>query len=939
VKVDLDALADRVAAVSIGVGRTLRSLFGSRNERVIRHLLPAARKVAALEPQIERLAQGDIRERIAAFRQALQAEQATLDDLLPEVFALVREAARRTVRLRPFDVQILGGVVLHQGKIAEMATGEGKTLVATLPATLNALEGKGVFVVTVNDYLARRDREWMGPIYEYLGLTVGAIQAHMEARSRQGEYACDITYGTNSEFGFDYLRDNMKARVEDQVQRFLNYAIVDEVDSILIDEARTPLIISGPAEESSERHLVADRIARRLKTEAHFEVKEKEHQCLLTDEGIEEAERIAGVDTFYSGRNMDWPHLIETALRAHHLYRNERDYVVKDGEIIIVDEFTGRLMHGRRWSDGLHQAVEAKEGIRPREENQTLATITYQNYFRLFRKLAGMTGTAMTEAAEFAKIYDLDVVQVPTNRPMVRKNHEDVVYRTEPEKWKAITKEIAEVHQKGQPMLVGTISIEKSETLSGMLSRRGIPHQVLNAKYHEREAEIVAQAGRKGAVTVATNMAGRGTDILLGGNPEGLLRERLAAEGIPLEDPRVPEMRAQIEAQAKAEHDAVVALGGLYVLGTERHDARRIDNQLRGRTGRQGDPGESRFFLSLEDDLMRKFYRDWVKNFMKRLGMEEDQDIRSAMVTRAIERAQKKVEAWHFEMRKNLLDYDEVMDKQRRLIYATRQEVLEGVGLKEKVLDMAEDELDRAVPLYGGENDWAGLAKWAKHKFGAQIEPDRLRAVGGEDGEGPKAALLAEVQRLYEERERTEGAANLRKIERFLLLNAIDTKWKDHLYTMDALKSGIGLRGYAQVDPKNEYKREGFAKFEELLASIADEVTNFIFKVHIETEDERRLGRAFAASTTPAPVGGSATIAGPPAPSGPPPPPPARRVPPHLAFDFYRRNQETQERAAAAASHEAPRPQAAARQPGRNDPCPCGSGKKYKKCCGAASAA
>ncbi|MCI0587973.1 MAG: preprotein translocase subunit SecA [Planctomycetes bacterium] len=917
---------------------------------MIRSLVPVVRKVASLEGQVERLSQADMREKMAAFKKAIAAEEATLEAVLPEVFALVREASKRATRLRPFDVQVLGGLVLHRGKIAEMATGEGKTLVATLPASLNALEGKGVFIVTVNDYLARRDRDWMGPIYEYLGLTVGAIQAHMEPRLRQREYGCDITYGTNSEFGFDYLRDHMKVRVEDQVQRFLNYAIVDEVDSILIDEARTPLIISGPAEESSERYLVADRLARRLRPELHFEVKEKEHQALLTDEGIEEAERIAGVDTFYSGRNMDWPHLIETALRAHHLYRNERDYVVKEGEIIIVDEFTGRLMHGRRWSDGLHQAVEAKEGIRPREENQTLATITYQNYFRLFRKLAGMTGTAMTEAAEFAKIYDLDVVQVPPNRPMRRANHDDVVYRTEPEKWKAISNEIAEVHKKGQPLLVGTISIEKSEKLSGMLSRRGVPHQVLNAKYHEREAQIVAQAGRKGAVTVATNMAGRGTDILLGGNPEGLLRDRLAAEGIEMTDPRVPELRSQFEALAKAEHDEVVSLGGLYVLGTERHDARRIDNQLRGRTGRQGDPGESRFFLSLEDDLMRKFYRDWVKNFMKRLGMEEDQDIRSGMVTRAIERAQKKVEQWHFEARKNVLEYDEVMDKQRRLIYASRQEVLEAVGLKEKVLDMAEEQVESAVALYGAENDWAGLAKWAKHKFGFEVAPETLKAkgsgdrAGSKDGTGAKAFLLAEVARLYEEREKAEGSETMRKIERYLLMSSIDAKWKDHLYAMDALKSGIGLRGYAQVDPKNEYKREGFGKFEQLLAAVGDEVTNLIFKVRIAGEDERRLGRAAApaASAAPAPVGASATIANPQvaraaAPGAAAP----RNVPPHLAFDLYQRSRAAQGQATAAtAPKEAPpAAKAADRAPGRNDPCPCGSGKKYKKCCGSASGA
>ena len=1018
-KIDLDALSDRTAGISTSVGRALRTLFGSRNQRVIQGLLPLVRKVGELEGWAKAHSQDQMRAKTAEWKAARQEGKTPLDAILPEAFALVREAARRTVGMRPFDVQILGGIVLHEGKIAEMSTGEGKTLVATMPAYLNALDGKGVYIVTVNDYLARRDREWMGPIYEYLGLKVGAIQSSMNAAERIPHYAADITYGTNNEFGFDYLRDNMKVRVEDQVQRFLHYAIIDEVDSILVDEARTPLIISGPAEESTEKYMLADRIARRLAAGRHFEVKEKEKIAPLTDEGIEEAEKLAGVDTFYSGRNMDWPHLIETALRAHNLYKLDREYVVKDGEIIIVDEFTGRLMHGRRWSDGLHQAVEAKEGIRPREENQTLATITFQNYFRLYDKLAGMTGTAMTEAAEFAKIYNLDVVSVPTNKPNIRIDHQDVVYRTEVEKFRSIVEEIVEIHETGRPILVGTVSIEKSERLSewlkspgpmrewlarqcdwaleelgkkggsldaalqedlkkilqrpaamgydhvrvlaerveealpkadltallGRLVRtaraiaaieKGIALSVLNAKYHEKEAQIIAQAGRWGGLTVSTNMAGRGTDILLGGNPEAMLRDRIAAEGAAPDDPRISQWKEEYSKLCAEEHERVVNAGGLFVLGTERHEARRIDNQLRGRCARQGDPGASKFFLSLEDDLMRIFYSEGVKNLMARLGMTEGQDITSGLVTRAIERAQKKVEARNFEARRNLLEYDEVMDKQRKFIYEERQEVLEGVNLKDKVLMMVEEVLPRGLETArkeeGGPVDPMALRGWLKHKFGMELPLDSR--VPQEEEEALGKFLKEEIQKFYEKREAAETLENMRKIERFLLLNSIDTKWKDHLYAMDALRDGIGLRSYAQVDPKNEYKREGFQKFEQLLGSISEEVTDYVFKVHIETEDERRLGSAFrsqqAVHPPSAPSGPTAS------PAAAPRRPPALGVLPGQAFDHYKRTRQQQEQALRSnLSKESQGPVKSAKpNVGRNDPCPCGSGKKYKKCHG-----
>lgn len=1026
--IDIDSLSDKTSGFSRGIGSVLKSLFGSRNERVVQALFPLVRQVKEREPWAQSLSQEQMKAKTAEWKAKLKNNEIQLDSILPEAFALARESAKRSIGLRPFDVQVLGGIVLHQGKISEMSTGEGKTLVATMPAYLNALTGKGVFIVTVNDYLARRDRDWMAPVFEYLGLSVGAIQSSMSAAERIPHYACDITYGTNNEYGFDYLRDNMKVRVEDQVQRFLHYAIIDEVDSILIDEARTPLIISGPAEESTERYMHADRIARELQPGKHFEIKEKEKVAPLTDEGIETAERLAGVDTFYSGKNMDWPHLIETSLRAHHLYRIDREYVVQNGEIIIVDDFTGRLMHGRRWSDGLHQAVEAKEGIRPREENQTLATITFQNYFRLFEKLAGMTGTAMTEAGEFAKIYNLDVVNIPPNRSNVRIDHNDVVYRTEVEKFRSIVEEIVQLRQNGRPILVGTVSIEKSEKLSQWLSEpvhirtwlakqcdwaleeltkkgssldsglqeelkktlsrpaamdpqsfrnlfervhaaapkldltemlermlntadaaaaveAGIPHNVLNAKYHEREAQIIAQAGRLNALTIATNMAGRGTDILLGGNSEALLGEKIAQEEAAPDDPRIEAWRLECKQQCAKEHDQVVAAGGLYVLGTERHEARRIDNQLRGRCARQGDPGASKFFLSLQDDLMRIFYSEGVTRLMERLGMTEGQDITSGLVSRAIERAQKKVESRNFEARRNLLEYDEVMDKQRKFIYEERQEVLEGMNLREKVLGMIEDNLPQGIESNREEGNGAvnveGVRQWVKHKFGLDIpatvalpsKPELL-----------EKTLLERIRAYYDEREKIETPENLRKIERFLLLNAIDTKWKDHLYAMDALRDGIGLRGYAQIDPKNEYKREGFANFERLLSSISEEVTNYVLKIHIAKEDEQRLGSTFRQQEATHAQAESVVGSGPgqaPAEAARSNRSPGGRVqaPAGRAFDLYKRTQNQQQRAASQnLSNESQAPVKSNKpEVGRNDPCPCGSGKKYKKCHGQSS--
>jgi preprotein translocase subunit SecA len=823
------------------IGKALQGMFGSANQRTLASYAPIVKAVNGLSGWAKDLTAEQVRSTVAALRADVKDGKKQIDDVLPQMFALTREAATRTLGIRHFDVQLIGGAVLHHGKIAEMSTGEGKTLVATLPAALNAISGNGVYVVTVNDYLAKRDRDWMAPVFEYLGLTVGAIQSQMPPQLRQAEYACDITYGTNNEFGFDYLRDNMKWRTEDQVQKRLNFAIVDEVDSILIDEARTPLIISGEGEGTTERYVMADRVARQLKVGEHFEVKLKEHQCLLTEAGVERAEKLVGVDSFYSNpAYMEWPHLLETALRAHHVYDKDKHYVVaaKKGpngeegepEVVIVDEFTGRLMPGRRWSDGLHQAVEAKEGLPPREENRTLATITLQNYFRMFKKLGGMTGTAMTEASEFSRIYNLDVVAIPTNRPMQRKDHNDQVYLDEKSKLDAIVEEIRGEHAKGRPVLLGTTSIAKSESISARLTEVGIPHNVLNAKQHEREAEIIVQAGRRGAVTVATNMAGRGTDIVLGGKAEALWRSQLAQKGLAEESDEAKALLEPLRAQCKQEHDEILGLGGLYVIGTERHEARRIDNQLRGRCGRQGDPGQTKFFLSFDDDLMRIFARDWVKVMMEKMGLRAGEVIDSPMVTRGLAKAQKKVEARNFDIRKHLLEYDEVMDKQRKFVYAQRQEALDYQGLRDKVLGMFEEVLDPIVERYSADKDkpvdFAEIRKWLMHRSSEDLDLSGLESVPREQ---IFDWIMQRVEALHDKRAAAYGEP-WGAMLRFLVIDTIDHKWKDHLYAMEVLKTGIGLRSYAQIDPKNEYKREGYEKFQLLKAEIADHVTSFVYK-------------------------------------------------------------------------------------------------------------
>src|SRR4051812_23987144 len=751
-----DKTTDAFNAMTERASDGLVWLFGNANERQVRKKRQIVAQINELEPAMMALSDDELKGKTVEFRSRLAAGE-TLNDLLPEAFAACREAGRRFLKMRHYDVQLMGGMVLHGGNIAEMVTGEGKTLVATLAAYLNALEGRGVHVVTVNDYLARRDAEWMTPLYSGLGMTVGAIQSDMDSEERQAIYACDITYGTNNEFGFDYLRDNMKPIKELQAQGPLHYAIIDEVDSILIDEARTPLIISGPAFDDVRKYAEADRIARLLRKDQHFEVKEKERTCHLNDDGIREAERIAGIESFYTPGNMEWPHLIDNSLKAHYLYKRDRDYVELNGEIVIVDEFTGRLMTGRQWSDGLHQAVEAKERVKIKEENQTLATITLQNFFMLYKKRSGMTGTAMTEAQEFYKVYKLDVVAIPTNRALSRQNYLDVIYRTEREKFNSILAEIREIHETGRPILVGTTSIEKSEHLSDMLKRHGIPHQVLNAKYHEREAEIVAQAGRKGAVTIATNMAGRGTDIILGGNPEFMawadLKRETNEDGRPLYPTRleVPQdvwerAVARYEPEMKAEGREVAALGGLHIIGTERHESRRIDNQLRGRSGRQGDPGSSRFFLSLEDDLMRKFAGEWVSAVLTRFGMEEGEAIEHKMVSRRIEGAQKKVEERNFDARKNLLEYDEVMDEQRKRIYSFRQRLLDGYPAKDSIMEMIDVQVRDAVNRFLADDyGTSSFAEWAGQRLGVELAARDFKGLNYEIAE-TQARHQAEAQ-------------------------------------------------------------------------------------------------------------------------------------------------------------------------------------------------
>jgi len=819
--------------------------FGTKNERDLKKLQPYVSAVNELEPQIQKLKDSELQSKTAEFKEKLQ-QGASLDDLLIEAFAVVREVAKRTINMRHFDVQIMGGVVLHQGRIAEMKTGEGKTLVATLPAYLNALEDKGVHIVTVNDYLAKRDTEWMGPIYNFLGLELGTIQHEMDEEERKKAYRRHITYGTNNEFGFDYLRDNMKFRLSDLVQREFNYAIVDEVDSILIDEARTPLIISGPTEESTSLYYRIDNLIRRLNKTTHFQVDEKTRTVALTEEGVASSEKFLSVPNLYDLAHMDLVHHINQSLKAHQLFKKDVDYMVKDGKVIIVDEFTGRLMPGRRYSDGLHQALEAKEKVRIEEEYQTLASITFQNYFRMYNNLAGMTGTAVTEATEFQAIYNLDVVEIPTNKTLIRYEYSDVIYRTANEKWDAVVEEIEEYHQKGRPLLVGTISIENSEHLSSLLRKKGVNHVVLNAKYHESEAIIIAQAGRIGSVTIATNMAGRGVDILLGGNPEFLAKEHLKKKGIdPLKATQEEWEIALADAYkiTKEEHEKVVGLIGLHIIGTERHEARRIDNQLRGRAGRQGDPGSSRFYLSLEDDLMRIFGSERISGLMSRIGMGEGVPIEHKMVTRAIERAQKQIEGQNFSIRKHLLEYDDVMNKQRVTIYSMRKEILAGKDMRQYIQELIETLTDwimeGSTPKEKSPDDWdaVGLRKSLASQFGLDIEELNINweIINYEE---LREKILTALKNAYGEKETIIGETRMREFERIIMLQIIDSQWKDHLLGMDYLKEGIGLRGYGQRDPLVEYKRESYDMFQSMLDRIEEEALRYLFLLQPMVEEE-----------------------------------------------------------------------------------------------------
>ncbi|MDE3161223.1 MAG: preprotein translocase subunit SecA [Acidobacteriota bacterium] len=957
------------------VDTILAKIFGTKNEREVKGMLPMVAAINRLEPAMRQLSDIDLAAKTIEFKEKL-AQGATLDDLLFEAFAVVREAGRRVLDMRHFDVQLIGGIVLHHGKIAEMKTGEGKTLVATLPSYLNALEGKGVHVVTVNDYLAKRDSEWMGRVYKTLGLRVGVIVHDLDDHERQEAYHADITYGTNNEFGFDYLRDNMKFRLEDCVQREHHYAIVDEVDSILVDEARTPLIISGPSEESTDKYYKINRIIPKLVrgeviegrepgekyTTGDFTIDEKHKTAALTEEGVLKVEKLLGLANLYDPANIEYNHHVQQALRAHVLYQRDRDYVVKDGdegpEVVIVDEFTGRLMPGRRWSDGLHQAVEAKEAVKIQRENQTLATITFQNYFRMYKKLAGMTGTAETEAAEFQKIYKLDVTVIPTNREMIRKENPDMVYRTEEEKFRNAAKEIKEFNSRGQPVLVGTISVEKSEKLSGILKRIGVKHEVLNAKNHEREAGIVAQAGRKNTVTVSTNMAGRGTDILLGGNPEFMTKEACLKEKVA---ERLSEEEAQyvadehfyyfthhdqfyrarrdkwdeifhrFKAQTDQEHDEVVALGGLHIVATERHESRRIDNQLRGRSGRQGDPGSSRFYLSLQDDLLRIFGGERMQNLMLRLGMEEDVPIESKLITRRIAKAQEAVEAQNFESRKHLLEYDDVNNKQRQAVYSMRRQLLEGIDQKERVMEMVqgivEQSIDMRCPNDKHPDTWdlSALRNDILSQFGSKIELADLAQMSRDE---MVDSLMERLRHKYQEKEDLVGADVMRQTERIVMLQVIDNQWKDHLLSMDELKQGIGNRAYGQKDPLVEYKKESYDLFTAMMDRIEDETVRYLYFLQVnsgvgpvlpfpteEEEEEEETGpnaseqQRIAAKTT--------------------------------MEDFTRNIQRKKEKELAELQFvggdgsTSSKPVVSGQKVGRNDPCPCGSGKKYKKCHGA----
>jgi len=886
--------------------KILTKIVGSKNERDLKEIAPIVQQINELESTMSGMTDTQLLELTPKFRERF-ANGESLEDLLPEAFAAVREAGKRILNMRHFDVQLIGGIFLHRGRIAEMKTGEGKTLVATLPAYLNALEGKGVHIVTVNDYLAGRDAEWMGKIYKGLGLTVDCIQHSLSDEERKTAYAADITYGTNNELGFDYLRDNMKYRIEDCVQRPHNYAIVDEVDSILVDEARTPLIISGPTDESTDKYYKVDRIVPKLRRDIDFQVDEKARTVSLTEEGVEKTEKLLAVGNLYEPQNMDWVHHTYQALKAHILFKRDVDYMVKDHEVVIVDEFTGRLMPGRRYSDGLHQALEAKENVKIEKENQTLATVTFQNYFRMYEKLAGMTGTAETEAEEFYKIYKLEVHVIPTNKNLIRTEFPDVIYRTEREKYNAVVDEITELHEKGQPVLVGTISIENSEKLGTLLKRKGVPHVVLNAKYHAKEAEIVAQAGRKKAVTIATNMAGRGTDILLGGNPESLTLQTLREKNKNPEEIAKEEydkiFKHWTEVCSK-EHDEVIELGGLHILGTERHEARRIDNQLRGRSGRQGDPGSSRFYLSLEDDLMRIFASDKISGMMQSLGMEEGVPIESKLITRQIERAQKQVEGRNFEIRKHLLEYDDVMNKQREAIYSIRRDLLEGTDQKDYVLQLANDIMvdliDQYTPREKSPDTWdfEGFRVNIVNQFGVDIT--KLDIDTGSVTYPELTETMTEtVQKHYEDKEQRLSSEYLRYQERIIMLQVLDTQWKDHLWSLDHLKEGIGLRGYGQRNPLMEYKKESFDMFESLRGRIEEETIRFLYLFEPMSQgeqDAREREREEARRK-------------------------AEREKQDLVFS-------------SGGSTPAPTQKRAAAKVGRNDPCPCGSGKKYKKCCG-----
>jgi preprotein translocase subunit SecA len=1034
------------------INTLLGKVFGTKNEREIKRMLPRVEEISALEPEMQKLSDEQLRAKTDEFRarikerlsrfetttepeaaaepdpdidrqkqidnERFQALREALDEVLVEAFAVVREAGRRVLNMRHFDVQLIGGMVLHEGKIAEMKTGEGKTLVATLPVYLNALSGRGVHVVTVNDYLAKRDSEWMGKLYKFLGLTVGVIVHELDDEERREAYAADVTYGTNNEFGFDYLRDNMKFDLRDCVQREHHYAIVDEVDSILIDEARTPLIISGASEESTDKYYKVNRIIPRLERgeevsqdelrqlleagkiaperrdelirelndsgndpqrkilTGDFAVDEKHRNITVTDRGWEKVEKLLGIGNIADPENWALKHHVETGIKAHALYRKDVEYVVKDGEVLIVDEFTGRLMPGRRWSDGLHQAIEAKENVKIERENQTLATITFQNYFRMYKKLAGMTGTAETEAPEFDKIYKLEVTVIPTNRTLLRVENPDIVYRTEKEKYFAASDEIQRLHDSGQPVLVGTTSIEKSERLSELLKKKGIKHVVLNAKYHEREAEIVAQAGRKGAVTIATNMAGRGTDILLGGNPEFMAKQECVKKGIaqPLRAAQgkvgadvddsnrtlwyyagneyvVPtdqwnEIFARYKTDTDREHQEVIAAGGLHIFGTERHEARRIDNQLRGRAGRQGDPGSSRFYLSLEDDLMRIFAKEWVSNLLQRLGMEEGVPIESRMITRRIEAAQKAVEGQNFESRKHLLEYDDVMNKQRVAVYGLRRRLLEGLDQKDLIIEdyvggILGELLEKYCPEKSHADDWdlKGLKESVFTKFGVDIYAEGVKPEEMSRQELGDA-IFDKLKERYDAKEKLIGSEAMRYHERTIMLSVIDAQWKDHLLSMDHLKEGIGLRGYGQHDPLVEYKRESFDMFEEMMERFQEETVRILYLMQVleRPPDAPSLFRGPEVPSDQSQGSGEpSVITGGRGGNGRRPRQVATSVD-DIEEAFQRKKKRELEQARMAGSGDTQTVQQVVRSGekiGRNDPCPCGSGKKYKKCCGA----